>query len=312
MKGKKVVFLLLAFAAAALSWRSSQSHASFQSSSGRYIAIERQTSTGSHVLLYYIYNLDIKPESKLVAALANAQSPAVNAAGTMIAFHSLVGNHADIFLHDVVSGTTRNVTNSPGADEKFPSLSGDGRFLSYSVYYPHGFVVYDLQGQRVVLHIRGSTLPVISCLDGNGSHVAHHWAAPLGPRNYVVLREVATGRIVYSFALPKGHARQPYPNDPSFSQPGGSDVPDLIAHFQVGKDINDQVRHGIYVRLVANNSDELISEGDAQHPAISLDGRYVAYAKDGDIFLFDRVSRSPVNLPAGLNTQDFETWPSIR
>jgi Tol biopolymer transport system component len=58
--------------------------------------------------------------------------------GRFVAFTSRARNlggdgHADIFIHDLVAGTTKLVTSEIKADAGAPSLSADGRYVAFVV-----------------------------------------------------------------------------------------------------------------------------------------------------------------------------------
>ncbi|TVR23414.1 MAG: hypothetical protein EA396_04055 [Anaerolineaceae bacterium] len=69
------------------------------------------------------------PGSSDTADFAPAWSPGD---GRQIAFVSWRDGSKDIFIFDLDSGTTRNITNSPDRHEDFPAWSPDGRYLAYS------------------------------------------------------------------------------------------------------------------------------------------------------------------------------------
>ena len=71
-------------------------------------------------------------------AAGDAYEPSVSRDGRFVAFTSRAANlggdgHADVFIRDLVDGTTKLVTREIKADAGSPSLSADGRYVAFVV-----------------------------------------------------------------------------------------------------------------------------------------------------------------------------------
>ena len=256
---------------------------------------------------------------------SNLEAPAISADGRVIAFSSLANNLADqdnnlladIFVHDRVSRTTERVSLSTSREEAnaasgFPSLSADGRYVAFESNASN-LVSGDTNGPEgtdVFVHDRAthetarvsvssggaeafapSFSPAIS---GDGKFVAFVSSAQnlvSGKTNMCIYYDWLGNPIVISCA-------------------------DVFVH-------NRETRETVRVSLTAGGSE---SNGSSFKPAISHDGRFVAFASDAatlvsgdtnaktDIFVKDtvsgRISRVSVS-SSGQEANDHSYTPAI-
>ncbi|MCM2314308.1 MAG: BamA/TamA family outer membrane protein [Thermoanaerobaculia bacterium] len=96
---------------------------------GDQIAFFAKKERGRHLVL--VNAVTAKLERSVEMSVEQQLNPAFSPDGKKIAFHGFLGNKADIFMYDLESGETTNVTNDDFFDAS-PSFSPDGRWLIYS------------------------------------------------------------------------------------------------------------------------------------------------------------------------------------
>ena len=218
-------------------------------------------------------------------AQANSHSfaPAVSRDGRMIAFHSdasnLVSgdanNASDVFVHDRQSRATTRVSVATGGVEgngssSAPALSADGRFVSF-VSDATNLVTDDTNAARdVFLHDRQS---------GTTTRISVSTAGDQGNIHSLTSAISDDGRFVafssYAANLVDGDTNE-------------------------SADVFVRDRQDDSTKRVSVYSDGTEVEGDSLAPAISADGRFVAYDSDAwlliwgdtnearDVFVYDR------------------------
>ena len=214
---------------------------------------------------------------------ADSFEPSISANSRYVAFTSLSNNlvsgdtnmTADIFVHDRNSGITERVSiasdgSQANAGSYKPSISADGRYVAF-IADASNLVLGDINGTKdVFVHDRerGITELVSIASDGNQGHSASYQVALSADGRYVAFTSLADNLVL---------------NDTNMKA-------DVFVH--------DRDR-GITERISISSSG---SQGDGYHPAISADGRYVAFAADtshlilndtnmkADIFVHDRNS----------------------
>ena len=203
--------------------------------------------------------------------------------GRFIAFTSVAANlvpgdtngRDDIFLYDAQKGTIKRISVDPtGKDANggsyYPSLSADGRYIAFSSYATN--------------LISGGTGPVYN----------------------IFLRDMQTGTTSFISTTPAGTQANGSSYGPSISADGRyiafeSHATNLVADDTNGK--NDifvrDMQTGITTR-VSVTSNGLQADSDSYYPAISANGRYVAFESyatnlvpgdtngKNDIFVYDR------------------------
>ncbi|PKH07818.1 PD40 domain-containing protein [Moritella sp. Urea-trap-13] len=227
---------------------------------------------------------------KIIVAIDGSQGNAdsiestISTDGHYVAFTSFASNLvqddtnmvADVFVHDRNSGITERVSvasngrqaNSSSSD---PSISGNGRYVAF-IAEANNLVLNDSNGSKdVFVHDRdsGITERVSIASDGSQGDASSEQVAISADGRYVAFTSLA-GNLV--------------PDDTNIKA-------DVFVH-----DRNS----GITERVsVASNG----SQGDGYHPAISADGRFVAFTADSsnlvfndsngmsDIFVHDRNSQ---------------------
>ncbi len=229
--------------------------------------------------------------------------PSLSADGRFVAFRSgdsgLVpgdtNGQSDIFLvdrtTDVIEQISRGLNGAqPNGTSAYPSISADGRYVSFSSFASN-LVSGDFQNYDVFVFDRqtGQTQRVSVASDG-------------APGNDSSLESVisADGRFV---------AFRSYASNLVAGDTNG--VPDVFVHDrQTGT-----------TELVSKNSDGIVGNASASPPAISGDGRYIAFSSaasnlvsgdtDGayDVFLYDRTTQQLQEVTAGANSDS--SWPSL-
>lgn len=249
----------------------------------------------------------------------------------------------DVFVHDLVSGTTERVSiNSDGVpgDQKsgYPSLSADGRYVAFQSYaYNLGsgedketgipdrdIFLHDRQTRKTVLISKtpqgtaGNYDSYEPSLSADGRFVAFSsWADDLVPNDanavidcFVYDRISGTTRIVSVDS--NGKQGTGWSFGPVISADGRS------VAFQSSSDLSpdDTGRYDIFIRDL--NAGQTIKasvssrgqggNGASRYPAVSADGRFVAFDSDADnlvpgddnrlsdIFVYDRKKAATVRV----------------
>ena len=99
------------------------------SPTGDQIAVFVKKERGRNLLLINALSGDI--QRSVPMEVEQQLNPTYSADGTKIAFHGYRGNQADIFVYDLESGSTTNLTNDSFFDAA-PVYSPDGKWLVYS------------------------------------------------------------------------------------------------------------------------------------------------------------------------------------
>jgi len=96
-------------------------------------------------MAFYFHLFAYNPSSLPLVRITNSSwddiDPAINPAGTMIAFSSHQNGCWDIFILDLVSGAQIQVTNTPAYDGH-PTWSSDGKWLAYETYANGNLDIY--------------------------------------------------------------------------------------------------------------------------------------------------------------------------
>lgn len=208
----------------------------------------------------------------------------------------------DVYLRSRIDGTTvlvsRTADGEPGNDYSFePTISKNGRFVAYSTFATNlakgtggenlDVVVRDLQGGTTLVSrgadgkpgTKNSFFPVIS---GNGKHVSFQSFSRLGPKDEDKLEDVYVRNLV------DGKTKQvsllPLSSKDVRSNVLNGDVSDNGRHITFGNDTTLWVRDmkaGQTTRVHREPPTAACSfgaAGSAGRPAISGDGRQVAFA----------------------------------
>jgi len=260
---------------------------------------DRQTGTTERVSV----------DSSGVQANGDSDFPAISADGRYVAFSSIASNLVtgdtnfafDVFVHDRQTGTTELAsvdsagTHANGTSE-FPALSADGRFVEFDSYASN-LVAGDLNGTAdVFVHDRQTGTTELISVDSSGvqgDNRSLHGALS-ADGSYVVFR---------------------------------SDASNLVANDANG--VGD-----VFLRDRATGTTELMSvdsagvhgNGISKHPAISGDGRVVAFRSNStnlvagdtnnfsDVFLHDRSTGATERVSVdsgGAQGNNISYWPTL-
>jgi Tol biopolymer transport system component len=277
------------------------------SADGRYVAFATEANLGlggGGMLEVYVRDLRTAVTTRVSvdqnggAANGASSFPSISSDGRYVAFQSAAsdlvpndGANVDVFVRDMQTSTTTRLSideNGNDADgaSRFPSISADGRYVAFESD------ASDL--------VRGDGIPLISD---------------------VFVRDVQAGTTVRASVDTGGGD----PNDGSFA-PSLSADGSRVAFFSRASDLVTGDQNGlpdVYVRDLLHNATTRVSvdsasgEPDAQSrdPAISANGRYVAFTSDasdlvtgshGTLYVRDlqTASTSAVDLDGNGGTPD--------
>jgi Tol biopolymer transport system component len=236
-------------------------------------------------------------------------SLAISADGRFVAFGSFATNlvsgdtngHEDIFVRDLVTGTTTRVSLAPGRrqfsdDSYLPSISADGRFIAFTTQPP-------TSGRRIWLRDRqlGTVRPVSvkgrsgrwmpdsqgESVSADGRWVAFNSLTAHGWQVYV--HDMVTGTTRLKSVSIHGGPVNGRSESPSVSADGRYVAFDSTATDLVRADTNrrmdvfvtDRVTHTIHrvdLTTTGQQATGPLSGGLADTTAISPHGRYVAFS----------------------------------
>ncbi len=223
--------------------------------------------------------------------------PAISADGSVIAFHSQAGNlvdldtnrRQDVFVYDAVLGqTTRVSVASDGAqgdrDSRDPALSAGGDVVAFASQASNldGATANPVQNSQIHVHDRrtGRTQLISTATDGSAGDGDSYSPALSGDGRTVVFAS---------------HAANLVADDVN----GAADI--FLYDIPSGA-----------MERVSLNSAGTPGNRDSYAPAISLEGRYVAFASAAtnlvggdsndadDVFVFDRVTRHTGRASVGV------------
>lgn len=307
------------------------------SGDGRYVAY----SSASNTLVpgdinqqtdIFVYDRDTGSTERLTPG-ANGRSagPVISGDGQFVAFFSdasnLVagdtnGDTRDVFVHDRNSGTTELITVGGNGLSTLPSISADGRLVSFSSIANNlvpgdtdGFrdiFVYDRNTQTLEQITEGANeSSVDSSISADGGFVgfitsANNLVTPNpNNRNTAVLYD----RIAAKFErVPSNIEFERSSGNDGSTTPSVSDNGQFVAFASAASNLVDGDNNGssdifVYSRETPNNV--LITpgaNGDSFNPSISADGRFVAFESAAsnlvpgdtngvtDIFIYDRAT----------------------
>jgi putative Ig domain-containing protein/VCBS repeat protein/WD40 repeat protein len=246
----------------------------------------------------------------------------ISANGRIVAFPSEATNlidgdtngFQDIFVYDLQTKEITRVSVGPGGQESFndnivsaigesPSLSGDGRFVAWSSSAAN-LVPNDTNGVKdIFVHDRQTGQTTRVSIDTNGveANDASHSPILSGDGRFVAFESLATNLV---------------PNDTNKRA-------DIFVHDR---------QTGQTTRVSVNSSGEEANAG-GQEPALSTDGRIVAFRSDSndlvpgdtstqcvDVFVHDRDTGETTRVNVGMGGQEaegcnrfrpFRDWPSL-
>lgn len=195
-------------------------------------------------------------------------TPALSADGQIVAFVSTAtnlvpndtNNARDIFVHDVRASIIRRVSVSSSGvqgngDSDMPAVSADGRFVAFSSASSNLVPNDTNRVTDVFVHdlLIGQTERVSVASDGSQANGASGFPALSADGRYVVFESAASNLV---------------PNDTNNAY-------DIFIH-------DRQTRQ---TRRVSVSSTGVQGNGNSRFPAISSDGRYVAFASNASNFV---------------------------
>jgi len=308
----------------------------------------------------------VSVDSDGIQSNLSSENPAISAGGGFVAFvsdaNNLVENDdngvGDVFTHEIGTGTTERASvNSANFEgnlaSTLPALSGNGAFVVFESYAPN-LVGGDTNGTRdIFVRDRGSQTTVRASIAAqgtqgngdvlnpavseNGQFVA--FASRAGnlvpgddnadPDIFVVDR--GTGAVERISVNDDGVGANSSSFEPSISDDGRlvafvSDADNLVAGDTGFRDIFVRDRDLGTTERVSVDSSEVQADGDSHQPAISGDGRFVAFISTAtnlvdvdtngvfDVFVRDRDSGTTERVSvdsAEVGADDESFSPSI-
>ena len=219
----------------------------------------------------------------------SSASASISGDGRFVAFHSYATNLVpgdtngvyDVFVHDRETGeTTRVSVDSEGIEANgsslWPSLSGDGRFVSFTSYASN-LVPMDTNGADIFVHDRATveTTRVSVDSEGNQADKSSLVSSLSGDGRFVVFMSNATNLV---------------PNDTN----GAADI--FVHDRETGK-----------TTRVSVDSLGIEANGYSESPVISGDGRYLAFESIASNLVTD-----DWNSTADIFVHDLETALTTR
>ena len=204
---------------------------------------------------------------------AGSLIPAITADGRFVAFHSLASNLvlgdtnnvADVFILDRQTGTTERVSLASNGTEGdfqslFPSISDDGRYVAFhsqaSNLGPGDSSVFPLEDVFVHDRLTGATIPISVGTSGNMCN-----CFSLNPSISADGRFVAFKSDAWLLGVDPNLEDDVYVHDRDTDEDGIFDEPEAVATTRVSVD-----------------SAGVQGDDSSTRPAISADGRFVAFA----------------------------------
>jgi Tol biopolymer transport system component len=188
-------------------------------------------------------------------------NPSISGDGRYVAFDSdgdLVagdsGNYYDIFVRDLLAGTTTRVSvdsdgNEGSGHSYSPSISGDGRYVAFESFATNLVAGGTNGNAHVFVHDRQTGITTIVSVHSDGTEGDHDSSSPSisGDGRYVAFQSQADNLV--------GGDTNLFP------------LSDIFVH---------DLQTGI-TTLVSVDSTGIQGNGDSSAPSISADGRYVAF-----------------------------------
>lgn len=287
------------------------------SGNGRFVAftsaasdfVGNDTNAATDVFLHDLHSNQTAVASigwNGTAANSNSSALAVSSDARFVLFRSLARNITkatvtgeNLFLRDMQQGTNFALTANNSYNAFYlggTDLTPDGRFAAYSFGGGFNYVsVWDTQVQKAIF---SNSIPAVSpqvAITPDGSHIA--WISNNSGVCNTILQNVSTAE---KFTLADRASRD---IPPRFS--GDSKWLVFNAQLQSTNQLYlRDVLHGTNVLVSRRFSTDLPAAGDSDSPAISADGRFVAYRSfatnvvpgdtngSPDIFLFDRTTET--------------------
>lgn len=347
------------------------------SGDGRYVAFESEASnlvandTNSEDDIF-VRDRQTGQTSRITVGPGGAQAngdsddPDFSADGRFVAYDSMAGNLVagdtngvrDVFVYEMATGVTERVSlAADGSQASIPSsdasISGDGRYVAFeslAALVPqdsnNDYDVYlrDRQSKTTVLISAGITDaaangpsgdPAIS--DDSKIVVFNSRATNLAPGNdgkywQIFVRNLNTGTTIRISDAPGGGQGNGDSEDPAISGDGRfvaftSEASNLVTGDTNGKEdvfVHD-LQTGTTTRVSVGTGGGQ-GDGDSSDPAISADGRYVAFKSQAtnlvpgdnngvvDIFIRDRQTGTTTWVsvdPSGAQTNERSSNPAI-
>jgi Tol biopolymer transport system component len=246
---------------------------------------------------------------------SQATAQAISGDGRYVTFHSAADNlisgdtngEQDVFVRDLQAGTTTRVSTNSAGDQvsygsRFGAFSADGRYVAFQSYAPNlapggtgwmGIYVKDLQtGATTRANTNtagqeggGSYDPAIS---GDGRYVAFwSYASNLVPGDTgwedVFVKDRETGITHRASTDSAGNQANGESKNPVISDGGPLVAFQSLASNLVDDDTNGRLdvfvknlQTGVTTRASTDSSGSQ-ANGDSRNPAISADGRFVAF-----------------------------------
>ncbi len=219
-------------------------------------------------------------------------SPAVSADGSLLAFTSYQSGFPSLVMLDLAGGSERVVTDTPGCATG-AVFSPDGRRLAVCLSFlgtPEIFVT----------EMSGGTAACITETLGAPSSPSWH------PRQEMIVYSCDEGGGPQLLIVPLGKNAAPvrwrtgfaFCTDPEFSPDGRQ----IAFTARSGSDL------AVVIRDYPAGETRIVRGGGAQHPTWSPNGRYLAYAQGGALWLHDLRNGERRKLVSGQGSISEPRW----
>ena len=306
------------------------------SADGRYVAFASDAwnlvaGDGNEVSDVFVRDLvegtTVRASASSSGAAADGPStnPVLSADGRYVAFESRASNFvagdgngdSDVFLRDLVAGTTERVSVGTGSVEglgpsRAPAISADGRFVSFAsgvsnwlgvggdtnatwdIYLRDRLAGTTLRASVGAGGAQGNGSSYASALSADGRFVAFEsQASDLVPgdtnsRSDAFVRDMQTGATARVSVSASGGQGGGASVRPSISADGrwvlfASEAPDLVAgDNNAAQDVFLRDREGTTIARISLTASGAASQGGSSWPALSGDGRYGAFPSSGN------------------------------
>lgn len=304
------------------------------SADGRYAAY-RVATAGTSTVNIYVHDLidDTRVQANLMATgdaptAAQCDAPAMSGDARYVVFGCLsatMGSQPSMgsqsyYVYDRIHNKTEvlptsNMVNRSGA----VAISADGRYVAYRSYDAAG--VFSLFVRDMLNKTTRTTtakaltpigFPALTTISADGRFVSYDGRpTPGASTSEVSIYDVSQG-ITETINVNTAGARGPQGGTQSTMSADGS----VVAFFSGDPSLTTPPppsSGGIIVRDRAAGKTELVSKGPANYPALSANGRYVAFVANPvpnvrNLYVYDRLTKVARSIPGAFTSNRAVTW----
>lgn len=255
--------------------------------------VDGQIDANGHTWDVFTYSVSTKTTINITdGGNDHSDGPTVSMDGSTIAFHSRAsnlvdgqtdanGNIADIFVYDVATGTTTNITNGSNRDSSEPSISADGSTI---VLNSRATNLVDGQPDAngsiadiFVYDVAAATTTNIT----PGGNAGSSRATVSGDGSIIAFNSLATNLVD--------------------GQTDTNSRPDIFV-YDVVNDVMTNITHGgnheSFAPIVSMDGSTVVFHSNASN---LVDGQTDANGNSQDIFIYDVATKTTINITDGGN-----------